>query len=151
VHPLLVPGAWLLEGNYFPAGKSAQRVTGVTHVHAADEFPETLRVDGEIRDADDSESRPVLTTFHLEVVSRRAVRFRMDSIPLATVLTGQGFNDDFALVLHYSSPDQRIAGFESYVACGANEMRTAGVLVADGVRVTSWHARLERVVGRQGR
>jgi hypothetical protein len=141
----LVPGAWLLEGDYFPAGKAQQRVTGVTLSSASESFPETLEVRGEIRDAGDPASKPVLSTFHLDVAGRQNVRFRMDSIPLATVLVGYGCYDEDALVLQYSSPDHRIIGFESYTRCKEGVLRATGVLLADGSRVTSWIARLERI------
>jgi len=151
VHPFLVPGAWLLEGEYFPAGKARQRVSGVTQTSASEAFPETIEVRGEIRDADDPASKPVLSTFHLDVVSRYEVRFRMDSIPLGTVLLGYGCFDDHALVLQYASPDRRIVGFESFSCGGEGVLRATGVLLADGARVTSWLARLEKVAARTGR
>jgi len=113
VHPFLVPGAWLLEGNYFPTGKTPQRVSGVTQTRASEAFPETIEVQGEIRDADDPTSKPVLSTFHLDVVGRQQVRFRMDSIPLGTVLLGRGFYDDAAMALQYASPDRRILGLRA--------------------------------------
>lgn len=146
MHPFLVPGAWLLEGQYFPTGKPPQRVSGVTQSRASEEFPETLEVQGEIRDADDASSKPVLSTFHLDVVGRHQVRFRMDSIPLGTVLLGRGCFDDAVLVLHYASPDRRILGFESYTGCSEGVLRTSGVLLADGALVTSWLAKLDRIV-----
>ncbi|NWF99959.1 MAG: hypothetical protein HXY19_03325 [Thermoanaerobaculaceae bacterium] len=145
MHPFLVPGAWLLEGNYFPTGKTPQRVSGVTQTRASEAFPETIEVQGEIRDADDPTSKPVLSTFHLDVVGRQQVRFRMDSIPLGTVLLGRGFYDDAAMALQYASPDRRILGFESYTSCGEGVLRTTGVLLADGALVTSWLAKLERI------
>ncbi len=145
MHPFLVPGAWLLEGDYFPAGKARQRVSGVTQTSASDAFPETIEVRGEIRDAEDPASKPVLSTFHLDVVSRRELRFRMDSIPLGTVLLGHGCFDDYALVLQYTSPDRRIVGFESYTQASDGRLRATGVLMADGARVTSWLALLEKV------
>ncbi len=145
VHPLLVPGAWLVEGTYFPTGRGPNRVVGVTEVHAAEQFPETLRIEGELRDAEDPAARPVCSSFHVDVASSTALRFRMDSLPLATVLVGDGFFDQVSLVLRYASPDRRFVGCESYVACGSSEIRSTGVLLADGVPVTSWLARLERV------
>jgi hypothetical protein len=145
VHPLLVPGAWLVDGNYFPTGRAANRVVGVTEVHASEQFPETLRVEGEVRDAGDPAARPVRSAFHLEVASSNALRFRMDSLPLGTVLIGDGFFDQVSLVLRYASPERHLVGCETYVACGPGEMRSTGVLLADGVPVTSWLARLERV------
>jgi len=146
MHPLLVPGAWLLEGSYFPTGKPMEHLVGVTEVHASEEFPETLRVAGEVRDAGNPASRPVATSFHLDVVSTTTVRFRMDSLLLGTVLVGGGFYDNDAMVLRYTSPDSRILGFESYVRCGANAMRSTGALLVDGAPVTSWLGHLERVI-----
>lgn len=145
MHPLLVPGAWLVEGDYFPAGRPANRVKGVTEVHSSEQFPETLHIEGEIRDADDLASRPVRSTFHVDVASARSIRFRMDSLPLGTVLVGDGHYDAQTLVFRYASPDKRILGVETYVACGADEMRTSGVVIVDGSPVTSWLARLERL------
>lgn len=145
MHPLLVPGAWLFDGSYHPAGKPVQIVTGVTEVHASEEFPETLRVEGEVREANDPAARPVCSTYYLDVTGHDRIRFRMNSQPLATVLVGEGFFDDISMVVHYSSPERRILGFESYVAGSTWEMRTSGVLLADGVVVTSWIARLERI------
>jgi hypothetical protein len=145
MHVLLVPGAWLLEGTYFPTGKPVQQLVGVTEVHSSEEFPETLRIEGEIREAANPTSRPVHSSFHLDVTSSSTVRFRMDSLPLGTVLVGQGFYDDFSLVLRYASPDRRIVGFESFVGCGPAEIRSTGVILADGSPVTSWLARLERL------
>lgn len=151
MHPFLVPGAWLLEGEYFPAGKTRQRVSGVTQTSASEAFPETIEVRGEVRDAEDPTSKPVLSTFHLDVVSRHELRFRMDSIPLGTVLLGHGCFDDQALVLQYSSPDRRIVGFESYCSRGERTLHATGVLLADGARVTSWLATLEKVTARGAR
>lgn len=145
MHPLLVPGEWLVEGRYHPAGKSARQVAGVTTVLAAEEYPETLRVEGEIRGLGDPGSRPVYSKFHLDVVSSQTVRFRMDSQPLATVLVGEGLYDDHVMVIRYASPDRRILGVETFVGVGRDEIRHAGVMLADGAPVTSWLARLERV------
>jgi hypothetical protein len=145
MHPLLVPGAWLVEGDYFPTGRPANRVKGVTEVHSSEQFPETLRIEGEIRDADEPTARPVRSTFHVDVTTARSIRFRMDSLPLGTVLVGDGQFDAHILVFRYSSPDKRILGVETYVACGPNEMRTSGVVIVDGTPATSWLARLERV------
>jgi hypothetical protein len=117
----------------------------VSEIHASDQFPETLEVVGEVRDADDPGSRPVSTSYHLDVISTSALRFRMDSLPLGTVLVGEGFFSENSLVLHYGSPDRRIIGCESFVAVGPDEMHTTGVLLADGVVVTRWLAHLERV------
>jgi len=147
VHPLLVPGSWLLDGRYHPAGRDAQHVAGVTEVRPSDEFPETLRVDGEVRDVERPAARPVRSTYHLDLVGATAVRFRMDSLPLGTVLLGEGHFDDETLVLRYASPDRRILGVESFVSCGADRMRATGVLLADGAPVTAWLAALERVAG----
>ncbi|HPC83932.1 MAG TPA: hypothetical protein P5234_11000 [Thermoanaerobaculaceae bacterium] len=147
MHPLLVPGSWLVEGDYFPTGRAPNRVTGVTEVHSSEQFPETLRVEGEIRDAVDPTARPVHSTFHVDVVTSRSVRFRMDSLPLGTVLIGDGQYDATTLVLRYGSPDRRILGVETYVATVPGEMRTSGVLLVDGTPATMWLARLERVRG----
>jgi hypothetical protein len=147
MHPLLVPGAWLLEGEYFPSGKPVEHVTGVTEVHASEQFPETLTVEGEVRDSEDPASRPVRSAHHLDVLARDRVRFRMDSLPLGTVLVGDGFFDDVTMLVRYASPDRRLIGVETYVATGRDEMRATGVLLADGTPVTSWVARLERVQG----
>lgn len=145
VHPLLVPGSWLVEGSYFPTGRAANQVVGVTEVHSSEQFPETLRIEGEVRDAGDPSARPVRSTFHVDVATSHTLRFRMDSLPLGTVLVGDGFFDQHSLVIRYGSPDRRILGSETYVATGPNEMRSTGVLLVDGVAVTSWLARLERV------
>jgi len=145
MHPLLVPSSWLVDGRYFPRGRGAQRVIGLTEVHASEQFPETLRVDGEVRDADDPTSRPVSSGFHLDVSGPETVRFRMDSLPLGTVLVGDGNHDDVTLILRYASPDRRIFGSETFIALSPSELRTSGVMFADGVAVTSWLARLERV------
>jgi hypothetical protein len=147
MHPLLVPGSWLLEGQYYPSGRPSQRVLGVTEVRSDEEFPETLRVEGEVRDAENATARPVRSTFHLDVSGSTSVRFRMDSQPLATVLTGEGHFDEHVLVIRYSSPDRRLQGVESYVRCSDDEMRATGVLLAEGAAVTSWLARLERLRG----
>lgn len=147
MHPLLVPGSWLVEGDYFPTGRAPNRVKGVTEVHSSEQFPETLRVEGEIRDADDPTARPVRSTFHVDVASANAVRFRMDSLPLATVLVGDGRFDAATLVLRYGSPDRRIIGVETFVATAPGEMRSSGLLLVDGSPATMWLARLERVRG----
>lgn len=147
MHPLLVPGSWLLEGWYYPTGRAPERVSGVTEIHPSDEFPETLRVDGEIRDADDLAARPVRSNYHIEVAGSTALRFRMDSQPLGTVLLGEGHFDDHVLIVRYASPDRRIQGVETFTRCGDVEMRSTGVLLADGAPVTSWLARLEKVKG----
>jgi hypothetical protein len=145
VHPFLAPASWLLEGNYFPIGRAPQRVSGITEVRAAEQFPETLRIQGEVRDSSDPNARPVRSAYHIEVTSSLTLKFRMDSLLLGTVLVGDGFFDSTSLVLRYASPDKRILGCESYVACGGEEIRSTGVIMADGVAVTSWLARLERV------
>lgn len=147
MHPLLVPGSWLVEGDYFPTGRAPNRVQGVTEVHSSEQFPETLRVEGEIRDADDPGSRPVRSTFHVDVATASSVRFRMDSLPLGTVLVGDGRFDATSLVLRYGSPDKRIIGVETYVATSPGEMRTSGLVLVDGAPATMWLARLERVRG----
>lgn len=151
MHPLLVPGSWLLDGRYYPAGRSAQHVAGVTEVHPSEEFPESLRVDGEVRDVERLAARPVRSTFHLDVTGPSTVRFRMDSAPLGTVLTGEGYFDDDTLVLRYASPDRRILGVETFVRCASEQIRSTGVLMADGAPVTSWLATLERVTGSLGK
>ncbi len=156
MHPFLHPGSWLLAGDYFPARKSAQHLTGVTETRTSEQFPETLRVEGEIRDAGNPGARPVRSAFHLDVVATDRVRFRMDSQPLGTVLVGGGHFDAVGMVVRYGSPDRRILGFESYVSVSADEIRYSGVLLADGAPLTSWLARLERVAegeraGRKGK
>lgn len=145
MHPLLVPGAWLVEGDYFPTGRPSNRVSGVTEVHSSEQFPETLRVEGEIRDADDAASKPVRSIFHVEVASPSSVKFRMDSLPLGTVLIGDGRFDKQTLVFRYHSPDRRIIGVETYVACSHHEMRSTGVVLVDGTPATVWLARLDQV------
>ena len=145
MHPLLVPGSWLLEGDYYPFGRPAQRLIGVTEVRPSESFPETLQVQGEVRDAGSPSARPVRSTYHLDVAGTTSVRFRMDSLPLGTVLTGEGYFDEHVLVVRYASPDRRIQGVESFVSAGSDEMRASGVLLADGAPVTCWIARLERV------
>jgi hypothetical protein len=141
----LVPGSWLLEGRYHPSGRPSQRVLGATEVRAAEEFPETLRVEGEVRDAENPAAKPVRSTYHLDVAGSGAIRFRMDSLPLATVLTGEGHFDDAVLVFRYASPDRRLQGVETYVRCSEDEMRASGVLLAEGAPVTAWLVRLERL------
>jgi hypothetical protein len=145
VHPFLNPASWLLDGSYFPTGRSPHRVTGITEVRSAEQFPETLRVQGEVRDATDPAARPVRSSYHIDVTSSMTLKFRMDSLLLGTVLVGDGFFDATSLVLRYASPDKRIVGCESYVARSEDEVRSTGVILADGVAVTSWLARLERV------
>jgi len=142
---LLAPGSWLLEGDYYPAGRPPQRLIGVTEVRPSESFPETLQVQGEVRDAGSPSARPVRSTYHLDVAGPAAVRFRMDSLPLGTVLTGEGYFDDGVLVIRYASPDRRIQGVETFVSTVGDEMRATGVLLADGAPVTCWIARLERV------
>ena len=150
MHPLLVPSSWLLEGDYYPSGRPAQRLIGVTEVHPSESFPETLQVQGEVRDAGSPAARPVRSTYHIDVAGPASVRFRMDSLPLGTVLTGEGYFDEHVLVIRYASPDRRIQGVESFVGVGPEELRATGVLLADGAPVTCWIARLERV-GSDGR
>lgn len=145
LHPLLIPGSWLLSGNYFPAQGSRQRVTGSTEVTPHEQFPETLRVRGVVRDADDPVARPVTTEFTLDLVAPGEVRFHMDSIPLGTVLVGGGVWSAVLLTIHYTSPDRRILGAETYAAESHEAVWTSGLLFADGALVTLWHARLERV------
>jgi hypothetical protein len=145
VHPLLAPGSWLLEGDYYPTGRPAQRLIGITEVRPSESFPETLQVQGEVRDAGSPSARPVRSTYHIEVAGADSVRFRMDSLPLGTVLTGEGHFNDHVLVVRYASPDRRIQGVESFASGGPDEMRATGVLLADGAPVTCWIARLERV------
>lgn len=145
LHPFLLPACWLLEGEYFPAQGKPQRVLGSTEVRANEQFPETLQVVGEVRDADDPSSRPVATEFTLDLVAQRRVRFHMNSIPLATVLLGEGVWWEKALLLHYASPDRRIVGSENYAAMSQEELITGGLLFVDGVAVTRWLARLQRV------
>ena len=40
MHPLLVPGSWLLDGRYYPSGRSAQHVAGVTEVTIRNRYKE---------------------------------------------------------------------------------------------------------------
>ena len=147
MHPLLVPSSWLLEGDYYPSGRPPQRLIGVTEVRPSESFPETLQVQGEVRDAGSPSARPppVHSTYHLDVAGPASVRFRMDSLPLGTVLTGDGYFNDHVLVIRYASPDRRIQGVESFASAGPEEIRATGVLLADGAPVTCWIARLERV------
>jgi len=122
-----------------------QRLVGVTEVRPSDSFPETLQIQGEVRDAGSPSARPVRSAYHLDVAGPERVRFRMDSLPLGTVLTGEGHYDDHALVVRYASPDRRIQGVESFVRCSEDELRATGVLLADGAPVTCWIAHLERL------
>lgn len=145
LHPFLVPGSWLLQGEYFPSQGPSQKVLGTTEVRAHEEFPETLRVVGEVRDAEDSSSRPVATEFTLDLVAPGTLRFHMNSIPLGTVLLGAGAWKPELLQFHYGSPDKRILGVEGYAVSGPDVLLTSGVMFADGVAVTWWLARLERV------
>ncbi len=145
LHPFLLPASWLLEGEYFPAQGKPQRVLGTTEVRADEQFPETLQVVGEVRDADDLSSRPVATEFTVDLVSPRRVRFHMNSIPLATVLLGEGVWRAEVLLIHYASPDRRIVGSESYAAVSEEALVTSGLLFVDGVAVTRWLARLQRL------
>ncbi|MCX7896099.1 MAG: hypothetical protein N2447_09150 [Thermoanaerobaculum sp.] len=145
LHPLLIPSSWLVRGQYFPAQGSPQKVLGTTEIRADEEFPETLRVLGEVRDAEDPNSRPVATEFVLDLVAPGSVRFHMNSIPLGTVLVGSGSWNSEQLEFHYSSPDRRILGVESYAAVGPELLLTAGVMFADAVPVTWWLARMEKV------
>lgn len=123
----------------------------MTEVHPSEEFPESLRIDGEVRDVGRASGRPVRSTYHLDVTGPDTVRFRMDSPPLGTVLTGEGYFDDETLVLRYASPDRRIVGVETFVRCHTDQMRATGVLMADAAPVTLWIATLERVRSGGGR
>jgi len=145
LHPFLVPGSWLLTGDYYPAQGAAQKVFGSTEVAAHEQFPETLRVVGEVRDAEDPGSRPVATEFTLDLVAPGQLRFHMDSIPLGTVLLGNGFWTPQLLVFHYSSPDRRIVGTETYAVQASGVLLSSGVMFVDRVPVTTWLARLEQV------
>ncbi|MGC8917596.1 MAG: hypothetical protein ACP5NF_11535 [Thermoanaerobaculum sp.] len=145
LHPFLIPGSWLLSGNYFPAEASPQRVAGSTEVTPHDQFPETLCVRGEVRGMDDPLARPVATEFTLDLVAPGRIRFHMNSIPLGTVLVGGGVWSSVLLTIHYASPDKRILGAETYAAESQDVVWTSGLLAADGALVTLWHARLERV------
>lgn len=145
LHPFLIPGSWLLRGRYFPAQGTPQNVLGTTEVQADEEFPETLRVRGEVRDADDPLSRPVATEFALALTAPSTLRFHMNSIPLGTVLMGTGVWNPEVLQFHYGSPDRRILGVETYSVWGEEALLVSGVMFADGVAVTRWLARLERV------
>ncbi len=142
MHPFLIPGAWLVDGTYFPSGKPLQPVTGMIRVRPAEEFPETLRVEGEVRSATDPAARPVRSTYHLDLTGSGTLRFRMDSMPLGTVLFGEGVFDEAGMIVRYTSPERRIVGVETFTAGANGEVRTSGVLLADGVAATSWLARL---------
>jgi hypothetical protein len=134
-----------LEGEYFPAQGGQQKVSGSTEVVAHEQFPETLRVVGEVRDAGDPLSRPVATEFALDLAAPKHLRFHMDSIPLGTVLLGEGVWNPQVLLLTYGSPDRRILGSETYVAAGETSLFTSGILAVDGVVVTRWLAKLQRL------
>ena len=146
MHPFLIPMSWLVDGTYYPSGKPVQPVTGVIQVRPAEEFPETLRVEGEVRSAADPAAHPVRSTYHLDLTGRGTLRFRMDSMPLGTVLFGDGVFDETGMILRYTSPERRIVGVETFTAAGG-EVRTSGVLLADGVAATSWLARLTAIGG----
>lgn len=145
VHTFLIPGSWLLSGDYFPTLGKKQKVTGSTFVTAHEQFPESLRVTGEVRNAEDASSPPVTTEYVLELVAPGRVRFHMDSIALGTVLVGQGVWNREMLLLHYASPDRRILGNETFAASGEHLVHTSGILLVDGVPVTYWLAHLQRV------
>lgn len=145
MHPFLIPGAWLVDGTYFPAGKAAQHVTGIIRVRPAEEFPETLSVEGEVRPVGDSAAHQVRSVYHLDVTGTSSLRFRMDSMPLGTVLFGEGVFDESGMILRYTSPERRIVGVETFTAASDGEVRTSGVLLADGVAATSWLACLKHV------
>ena len=145
MHPFLIPGAWLIDGTYFPSGKAVQPVTGLIRVRPAEEFPETLRVEGEVRSALDPAARPACSTYHLDLTGSGTLRFRMDSMPLGTVLFGEGVFDEAGMIVRYTSPERRIIGVETFTADGGGGLRTSGVLLADGVAATSWLARLSPV------
>ncbi|MGQ9752272.1 MAG: hypothetical protein ACUVRE_06505 [Thermoanaerobaculaceae bacterium] len=145
MHPFLIPASWLLYGDYFPTEGKKQKVKGTTIVTAHEQFPESLRVTGEVRDAEDAHSRPVTTEYVLDLVAPGRVRFHMDSIALGTVLVGQGVWTRELLLFHYASPDKRIFGNETVAASGEDLMHTSGILLVDGVPVTYWLAHLQRV------
>lgn len=146
IHPFLIPGSWLLDGDYFPTAGKRQKVSGSTVVSAHEQFPESLRVTGEVRDTEDPSSRPVTTEYVLDLIAPGRLRFHMDSIALGTALVGDGVWTRELLLFHYASPDRRILGNETFAASGEGlVVQTSGILLVDGVPVTYWLALLQRV------
>lgn len=145
MHPFLIPASWLLSGDYFPSEGKRRRVSGSTIVTAHEQFHESLRVTGDVRDAEDPSSRPVTTEYVLELFAPGRVRFHMDSIALGTVLVGQGVWTQELLLFHYFSPDKRILGNETFSVVRKDLLHTSGILSVDGVPVTYWLAVLQRV------
>lgn len=146
MHSFLLPGEWLVTGRFFDPDGGETLTAGAAVVASSEQFPEILKVGVELRGIGDG-SRPDTQTssYHLELAGTSQVRFRMDSLALATVLLGSGTFTDRSLILTYLSPTRRYVGFETFVAVAPGELLACGSFLADGVVVKTWEVHLERV------
>jgi len=146
MHAFLLPGEWLVTGYFFDPEGGETTATGTAVVRADGEFPEVLDVTVELREVGHaSYTAPQTTSYHLEIVGDRRVRFRMDSISLSAMLVGEGTFSHRALVLGYGSHDRRYAGFESFVQEKDGSIVACGCFSADGVTVKTWEVTMEPV------
>lgn len=146
MHAFLLPGEWLVTGYFFDPEGGETTATGTAVVRTDGEFPEVLDVTVELREVGHaSYSQPQATTYRLEIVGDRRVKFRMDSISLSTILVGEGTFSNRAMVLGYRSHDHRYAGFESFVIQENGKLMACGCFAADGVTVKTWEVAMEPV------
>lgn len=146
IHPFLIPGEWLVRGRFFDPGGGESATSGVAIVSTVPRFPEILRVGIELSEVARDRSAPSqATSYHLEIVGDRQVRFRMDSDALSTILIGEGSFSEKSIILTYSSPNRVYSGYESFIASGDSEIVTCGCFLANGVPVNTWEVCLEAI------
>ncbi len=146
MHPFLRPGEWLVTGRFLDPDGSETRTAGAAVVTASEQFPEILQASVEMRPTGGAgRGQAECSSYHLELVGATQVRYRMDSMALATVLVGGGSCTERSLILTYGSTERRVVGFESFVALTPDELLACGSFVAEGVVVKTWEVHLERV------
>ena len=146
MHPFLLQSDWLVTGRFFDLDGGETVTAGTTVIQTSDSFPELLEVSVELRELGEHSYRPTqASSYHLEIVGTTQVRFRMDSIALGTVLTGEGVFTDRSLTMAYRSPDRAFAGFEVYTVVSTEQLLACGSFVADGTLVKTWEVVLDKV------
>ncbi len=146
MHPFLFPGEWLVSGIFFDPVAGESEAGGIATLRAEAQFPEILQVTVELQELGEISYSPAQTTsYHLEIVGDRRIKFRMDSISLGTVLLGDGAYTPRSLTLGYRSPEGRYTGFESFVELEPGRIIACGGFMAEQVSVKTWEVMMERV------
>jgi hypothetical protein len=146
IHPFLIPSEWLVRGRFMDPEGGHSTTSGVAVVRAIPRFPEVLHVSVELSEIARHGTAPSqASSYHLELVGDRRLRFRMDSDVLGTILLGEGTFSERSIILSYQSPNRIYSGYESFIAVSQNEIVTCGCFLADGITVNTWEVSLEAI------